>query len=93
MRSGGGSTRERVRERKIGTRIELLFTGVGATNLERLYKLGIYTPKLGLKPFRLITNMDCIRHLPLNLKRTLLKLLRKANSYFKSGTRDGLILK
>jgi hypothetical protein len=31
--------------------------------------------------------------LPLNLKRTLLKLLKKANSYFKSGTRDGLIPK
>jgi hypothetical protein len=31
--------------------------------------------------------------LPLNLKRTLLKLLKKANSYFRSGTRDGLIPK
>jgi hypothetical protein len=32
VRSGGKDTRER--EREIGTRIELLFTGVGATNFD-----------------------------------------------------------
>jgi hypothetical protein len=39
-------------------KIELLISGVGATNFGRPYKLGIYTPKLGLKPFRLITDMS-----------------------------------
>jgi hypothetical protein len=42
MRSSGRDTRER--EREIGTKIELLLSRVGATNLERPYKLGIYTP-------------------------------------------------
>jgi hypothetical protein len=45
------------REREISIIIEPLLTGVGATSLECPYKLGIYTPKLGLKIFQLITNM------------------------------------
>jgi hypothetical protein len=43
-------TQERERER-YRHKIELLLSRVGP------YKLGIYTPKLGYKPFRHITNM------------------------------------
>jgi hypothetical protein len=57
--SSGSKDFKRVREweRAIGTRIELLFTSVGATNFGQPYRLGIYTPKLGPMHFWLITNM------------------------------------
>jgi hypothetical protein len=44
------------KEREIGTK-QILLTRVGATNFRRPYKLDIYTPKLGLRPLRLIKNM------------------------------------
>jgi hypothetical protein len=37
--------------------MELPLTEVGATNFGQPYKPGIYTPRLGLTPFRHITNM------------------------------------
>jgi hypothetical protein len=49
-------TRERRRERD-RHKIECLLSGVGATNLGRPYKLGIYTPRLGFTPFWHITDM------------------------------------
>jgi hypothetical protein len=55
VRSGGQRhKREGERDRH---KMELLLSRVGATNLGRPYKLGIYTPKLGHTPFRHITNM------------------------------------
>jgi hypothetical protein len=54
VRSGGQDAREKERDRH---KIEHLLFGVGATNFGRPYKLGIYTPKLGDKPFQHIIYM------------------------------------
>jgi hypothetical protein len=45
------------RVRQLGTKKKYIHEIQSDPKIGRPYKLGIYTPKLGLKPFRLITNM------------------------------------